>query len=85
MCSWVAQVACRPCFLTRLRSSNHCVIDLMMTFLQWLARINSILRAKHGFDIEGLPDEPFYDYYDDNLTPDQVVDIMIQNNMCLVE
>ena len=56
-----------------------------MTFLQWLARINSILRAKHGFDIEGLPDEPFYDYYDDNLTPDQVVDIMIQNNMCLVE
>ena len=57
----------------------------LMTFLQWLAHINTILRAKYGFDIGDLPDEPFYDYYDDNLTPGQVVDIMIQNNMCLVE
>jgi hypothetical protein len=57
----------------------------MAPFTVWLSHINTVLRAKHGFDIGDLPDEPFYDYYEDNLTPDKVVGIMIQNNMCLVE
>ena len=57
----------------------------MVPFTEWLSHINTVLRAEHGFDIGDLPDEPFYDYYEDNLTPDQVVGIMIQNNMCLVE
>jgi hypothetical protein len=57
----------------------------LMNFNTWLSHINTALYAKHGFDIGDLPDEPFYDYYEDNLTPDQVVGIMIQNNMCLVE
>ena len=83
MCLCLTQVGNTVCFWHD--SSSSFGTYLMMTFLQWLTTINSVLRAKHGFDIGDLPDEPFYDYYDDNLTPDQVVSIMIQNNMCLVE
>jgi hypothetical protein len=48
-------------------------------FYVWMSNINALLFSDHGFVVEDLPDEPFRDYYEDRLTPSDVVDIMITN------
>jgi len=48
-----------------------------MTFESFMKTVNALLFADTGFVISDLPDEPFYDYYDDGLIPKEVVEIMI--------
>ena len=52
-----------------------------MAFKNWLENINALLFADYGFVIEDLPDEPFRDYYDEGLTPKNVVEIMADRNI----
>jgi hypothetical protein len=52
-----------------------------MSFETWMDYINYLLFVRHGFEIKDLPDEPFMDYYDDGMTHDEVVDIMVNRNI----
>ena len=49
----------------------------MATFESFMQIVNALLYADTGFVISDLPDEPFYDYYDDGLEPKDVVEIML--------
>lgn len=39
------------------------------TFEVWFAEVNKKLRAATGLDARDLPDCPYYDWYDDGVTP----------------
>ena len=49
------------------------------TFEEWMDSINTILWDTHRVVVSDLPDEPFVDYYEDSLTPQDVVDIMVED------
>ena len=51
------------------------------TFESWMESINNLLLATHGVEVSDMPDEPFRDYYDDNLTHEEVVTIMVEDNI----
>ena len=55
-----------------------------MNFTKWLAAVNANLFAEIRLQIPDLPDEPFRDYYDDGLEPQEVVAIMIDRNSIFV-
>ena len=55
-----------------------------MNFNKWLATVNALLFADIRLQIPDLPDEPFRDYYDDGLEPQEVVAIMIDHNVVFV-
>jgi hypothetical protein len=52
-----------------------------MTFTNWIAQIDEILFAKWEVRLSDLPDESFMDYYDERLSPEEVVNIMIEHNI----
>jgi hypothetical protein len=52
-----------------------------MEFDKWIESVNVLLFANHGVIISDLPDEPFWDYFEDNMSPKDVVDIMRTNNL----
>jgi hypothetical protein len=52
-----------------------------MNFSNWIEQINAILFAKWEVQISDLPDESFRDYHEDGLTPEEVVNIMIEHNI----
>jgi len=58
-------------------SGESNTINGMATFEEWLNTINVILMDAHGVEVIDLADEPFVDYYDDGLEPQDVVDIMV--------
>ena len=45
-----------------------------------MSNVNDILLDETGFMIPDLPDEPFYDYFDEGMIPSDVVKIMISRN-----
>jgi len=55
-----------------------------MAFEQWLATVGELLFANYGVVMCDLPDEPFRDYFEDKLSPKNVVDIMVTNNIELL-
>jgi len=52
-----------------------------MAFENWMKNINARLFSDYGCTIGDLPDEPFRDYYDEGLTPKNVVEIMKDRNI----
>jgi hypothetical protein len=57
---------------------------IKMAFEKWIESVNVLLFANYGVLISDLPDEPFWDYFEDNLSPKNVVDIMVANNLELL-
>jgi len=51
-----------------------------MTFEQWMRAINTILMNTHQVEIGDLPDQPFVDYHEDGLEPQDVVKIMVEED-----
>jgi hypothetical protein len=52
-----------------------------MNFTNWIAKIDEILFAKWEVRLTDLPDESFMDYYDERLSPEEVINIMIEHNI----
>lgn len=52
-----------------------------MNFTNWIAKIDEILFAKWEVRLADLPDESFMDYYDERLSPEEVINIMIEHNI----
>ncbi len=48
-----------------------------MKFETWFNTINNILYSECGLHIQDFPDQPYTDYYDDGLTCQEVVDVML--------
>jgi len=55
-----------------------------MEFDKWIESIDALLFANYGVCICDLPDEPFRNYFEDKLSPKNVVDIMVTNNLELL-
>ena len=55
-----------------------------MAFEKWLESVNALLFGNYGVLIADLPDEPFRNYFEDKLSPKNVVDIMVTNNLELL-
>jgi len=52
-----------------------------MNFTSWIEKIDEILFAKWEVRLTDLPDESFMDYYDERLSPEEVINIMIEHNI----
>jgi hypothetical protein len=49
------------------------------SFNEWMDSINTILWNTHEVEVGDLPDQPFVDYHEEGLEPQDVVDIMIED------
>ena len=49
------------------------------TFDQWMESINTILMETHQIEVGDLPDQPFVDYHEEGLEPQDVVNIMLED------
>jgi len=49
------------------------------TFEQWMRAINDILMETYQVEVGDLPDQPFVDYHEEGLEPQDVVDIMVED------
>lgn len=45
-----------------------------MSFTAWYKECDSIVSRKLGVGVEDLPDAPWRDYYEDDLTPHQAIE-----------
>ena len=45
-----------------------------MTFKEWYKTCDQIVSRKLGVGVEDLPDAPWRDYYEDDLTPHQAIE-----------
>ncbi len=49
-------------------------------FDAWFAQVNRLHRqATIGFTAEDLPDQPYRDWYDDEVTPAEAVEMLLEN------
>jgi hypothetical protein len=48
-------------------------------FERWMRAINDILMETYQVEIGDLPDQPFVDYHEEGLEPQDVVNIMIED------
>ena len=39
----------------------------------WIAEIDKLVLARYGFSVHDLPDQPFSDWYEDGITPEQCI------------
>jgi hypothetical protein len=42
---------------------------MKQTFEQWFVKVKAAFSKTYGFDLSDLPDCPFYDWYEDGVTP----------------
>ena len=49
------------------------------TFDDWFAAVNRAVQAGIGLDVLDLPDQPFYDWYEDGITPKQAAILTVNN------
>jgi hypothetical protein len=49
-------------------------------FERWMRAINTILVETHQVEIGDLPDQPFVDYHEEGLEPQDVVNIMLEDD-----
>jgi len=49
-----------------------------MDFNQWMEMVNKELEAEFGFDSEHLPDLCYFDYFEDELSPQDVIEEMYE-------
>jgi hypothetical protein len=63
---------------------EHLANKNKMAFEKWLESVNALLFGNYGVLISDLPDEPFRNYFEDKLSPKNVVDIMVTNNLELL-
>ena len=47
-------------------------------FPNWYADVDRIMQSRCGLGIDDLPDGPSYDCWDDGMTPDEYVRLMLQ-------
>ena len=48
-------------------------------FERWMRDINTILMETYQVEVGDLPDQPFVDYHEEGLEPQDVVNIMIED------
>ncbi len=67
-----------PYVITELLNSNF-QMSTNQAFENWMNQINNNLVTQYEVRISDLPDEPFWDFFEDGLEPQEVVKIMIEN------
>ena len=51
-----------------------------MTFKNWIKEVDTILIAICGLSHDDLPDMPYWDYWDDGVTPQEMADFTLDEN-----
>lgn len=54
--------------------------DDYINFLIWMTNIEKIVYAKINSQLDDLPDEDYYNYYEDGVTYDNMAKMVIKNN-----
>ncbi len=67
-----------PYVITELLNSNF-QMSTNQAFENWMNQINNNLVTQYEVRISDLPDEPFWDFFEDGLEHQEVVKIMIEN------
>ena len=50
-----------------------------MKFKRWMLKVNEILSVKIGMDSRDLPDAPWNDWFNDELTPRQAIEAYFED------
>jgi hypothetical protein len=49
------------------------------TFKQWLAAVDDKLVAKSGLGVRDLADQPYHDWYDDDMSPTEAAEQVLED------
>lgn len=50
----------------------------MTMFKVWEAKVNDLMLKKHGVGIDDIPDQPWHDWWINNVTPEEAVKTAIE-------
>ena len=55
-------------------------VEYIPTFSQWMALVDKIVQAEVGCSVHDLTDQPFRDWYDDDIDPDEAAALALEDN-----
>ena len=53
----------------------------MTTFDAWMKAVDVCVLAKYGVSVHDLPDCPFYDWFDDDVRPEEAATLAVKEMM----
>jgi len=53
------------------------ICEDIMGYKVWENQCNAFMLKKHGVGVDDIPDMPWYDWYKDELTPEEAVELAI--------
>jgi hypothetical protein len=48
-------------------------------FCEWLDEVENIVEEETGYDLLSLPEQTYRDFFDDNLSPETVAEIVVED------
>lgn len=49
-----------------------------MTFEEWMQKIDKLYQRKLGVSVHDMPDEPWRDFYEDGITPEEIMELAVE-------
>lgn len=61
-------------------NQDYIFVKKKITFEKWMNHVDNILYKRLGMCHDDLPDEDYWNYWNELFTPNYMVDLIIRNN-----
>jgi hypothetical protein len=51
-----------------------------MSFKDWMKEVNKKVSSKAGLGVSDLADQPFYEWWEERISPDEAAEITLEDN-----